>query len=39
MVQNGEGKCPRKTLSNIEEKTISVDENTTMVITKLNKYI
>ncbi|KAL1208161.1 Phosphatidylinositol/phosphatidylcholine transfer protein SFH3 [Cardamine amara subsp. amara] len=30
MVQNGEGKCPRKTLSNIEEKTISMDENTTM---------
>ncbi|XP_010416906.1 PREDICTED: phosphatidylinositol/phosphatidylcholine transfer protein SFH3 [Camelina sativa] len=30
MVQNGGGKCPRKTLSNIEEKTISVDENTTM---------
>ncbi|CAN8314648.1 unnamed protein product [Cochlearia groenlandica] len=30
MVQNGEGKCPRKTLSNIEEKTISeYDENTT----------
>ncbi|CAG7906855.1 unnamed protein product [Brassica rapa] len=29
MVQNGEGKCPRKTLSNIEEKTISVYESTT----------
>lgn len=31
MVQNGEGKCPRKTLSNIEEKTISVYESTTEV--------
>uniref|UniRef100_A0A1J3HNX5 Phosphatidylinositol/phosphatidylcholine transfer protein SFH3 n=1 Tax=Noccaea caerulescens TaxID=107243 RepID=A0A1J3HNX5_NOCCA len=29
MVQNGEGKCPRKTLSNIEEKTISEYENPT----------
>lgn len=27
MVQNGEAKCPRKTLSGIEEKTISEDEN------------
>ncbi|ESQ46058.1 hypothetical protein EUTSA_v10000115mg [Eutrema salsugineum] len=34
MVQNGEGKCPRRTLSNIEEKTISVCENTT----KKNKF-
>ncbi|CAA7045869.1 unnamed protein product [Microthlaspi erraticum] len=29
MVQNGEGKCPRKTLANIEEKTISEYENPT----------
>jgi len=27
MVQNGEAKCPRTTLSGIEEKTISEDEN------------
>lgn len=27
MVHNGEGKCPRKSLSGIEEKIISEDEN------------
>ena len=28
MVQNGEGKCRRRSLSNVEEKTISEDDNT-----------
>lgn len=28
MVQNGEGKCRRSSLSNVEEKTISEDDNT-----------
>ncbi|XP_008460965.1 phosphatidylinositol/phosphatidylcholine transfer protein SFH3-like isoform X2 [Cucumis melo] len=29
MVQNGEGKCRRRSLSNVEERTISEDDNTT----------
>lgn len=29
MVQNGEGKCRRRSLSNVEEKTISEEDNTT----------
>ncbi|XP_022986489.1 phosphatidylinositol/phosphatidylcholine transfer protein SFH3-like isoform X2 [Cucurbita maxima] len=28
MVQNGEGKCRRRSVSNVEEKTISEDDNT-----------
>ncbi|KGN61818.1 phosphatidylinositol/phosphatidylcholine transfer protein SFH3 [Cucumis sativus] len=29
MVQNGEGRCRRRSLSNVEERTISEDDNTT----------
>ncbi|KAA0045573.1 phosphatidylinositol/phosphatidylcholine transfer protein SFH3-like isoform X1 [Cucumis melo var. makuwa] len=36
MVQNGEGKCRRRSLSNVEERTISEDDNTTS--TKACKY-
>lgn len=38
MVQNGEGKCRRKTLSGIDEKTIIEDETTYQRVISLLVY-